>query len=138
MTYKEQLAHPNWQKKRLEIFERDKFTCQLCLDTETQLHVHHKYYDKTFKTMAWEYPEHAYQTLCGDCHAAITKHIEEYGNDNDFATLKIKKPGYKKLFVYTKGMLRFNISEDFGDMTFSESTSTKIVQFLIHNWLKNG
>lgn len=138
MTYKEQLLDPRWQKKRLEIFNRDKFTCQFCSDTDSTLHIHHTYYDKTYKTLAWEYPNHSLKTLCSDCHKAITKHIEEYGNDEGFATFKVKKEGQSKLFVYTKGMLRFNISDDFGDLTFCENTATKIVQFLIHNWLKHG
>ena len=32
MNYSEQLKSPKWQKKRLEIMQRDKFTCQLCGD----------------------------------------------------------------------------------------------------------
>lgn len=138
MTYKDQLLDPRWQKKRLEILSRDKFTCQLCLDTETTLHIHHKYYDKTYQTLAWEYPNHSLLTICSDCHVAITKHVEEYGNDEEFATFKVKKEGQKKLFVYTKGMLRFDVSNIEGDLTFTENTANKVVQFLIHNWLKHG
>jgi len=33
-----------WQKKRLEIMKRDKFTCRICGDTESTLSVHHLFY----------------------------------------------------------------------------------------------
>jgi 5-methylcytosine-specific restriction endonuclease McrA len=32
-TYSELLKSPKWQKKRLEIMSRDKFTCKKCGDT---------------------------------------------------------------------------------------------------------
>ncbi len=44
LSYKEQLTHPNWQRKRLEIFQRDNFACTICGNTEHQLQVHHLYY----------------------------------------------------------------------------------------------
>lgn len=67
MTYAEQLAHPNWQRKRLEVLEDCEWTCQACGDTETTLHVHHKRYVKG--RMAWEYKVDELQALCKDCHA---------------------------------------------------------------------
>jgi hypothetical protein len=67
MTYKEQLDRPEWQKKRLEILDRDNWTCQHCDSTTEQLHVHHRYY--VSGRMAWEYPGIALQTLCKHCHA---------------------------------------------------------------------
>lgn len=68
MNYKEQLESPEWQKKRLEILNRDGWTCQECGDKETQLHVHHRYYVNDGR-MAWEYPFFALLTLCKNCHA---------------------------------------------------------------------
>lgn len=137
MTYKEQLLDPKWQKKRLEIFERDNFACQYCLDKEETLHVHHTEYDKAFKTMAWDYPDYVYKTLCASCHKAITDHINEYGNDECFSTIKIKNGNKKTLFIYTNGMLKFK-TPDSEYLTLSERTAFKIVHFLINNWLKNG
>jgi len=55
-----------WQKKRLEILNRDNFTCYDCGDTKTQLHVHHEDYLKN--TEPWEYPNEYYTTLCSVCH----------------------------------------------------------------------
>ena len=126
-----------WQKKRLEIFERDKFTCQICSDTKDQLHVHHQSYDKTYQTKAWEYPNHVYKTLCSDCHKAITDHLREFGNDNEFNVLKIYNGDIKSLFIYTNGRLIISSSEG-NTVKISENTCVDAVQFLINNWLKNG
>lgn len=65
MTYQEKLKDPRWQKKRLEIMERDNWQCQSCYDDESTLHIHHKYY---MKCDPWEYPEDALITLCAGCH----------------------------------------------------------------------
>lgn len=64
--YKQLLKHPFWQRRRLEILDRDKFTCLMCGSTDKQLHVHHRYYIPG--RMPWEYPEWAYMTLCFECH----------------------------------------------------------------------
>ena len=67
MDYKEQIKHPKWQKKRLEILERDSYTCLECGEKEKTLHVHHNYYTSIFKL--WEYSNEHLQTLCEDCHS---------------------------------------------------------------------
>lgn len=67
LKYYEQLKHPNWQKKRLEIFERDNFACRYCGDKEKTLHVHHLFYVKN-EINAWDYPNELLVTLCEDCH----------------------------------------------------------------------
>ncbi len=73
--YAQLLKHPKWQKKRLEILERDNFQCQLCKDKETTLHVHHlKYIDEN---KPWEYKNKDLITLCEDCHILIEKDIKE-------------------------------------------------------------
>lgn len=64
--YNELLRHPFWQRKRLEIFQRDNFTCQRCTDTISNLQVHHLYYLPN--KMPWEYPGEALITLCDLCH----------------------------------------------------------------------
>jgi 5-methylcytosine-specific restriction endonuclease McrA len=46
MNYKEQLLDPRWQRRRLEILQRDEFTCQKCLSKDKTLHVHHIDYIK--------------------------------------------------------------------------------------------
>lgn len=67
-SYSEKLKDPRWQKKRLEIFERDKWVCQKCGSNEETLHVHHLYYERDKEP--WEYPRSSLLTLCLDCHEA--------------------------------------------------------------------
>lgn len=66
MTYKEQLLHPNWQRKRLEMLDLAGFECSCCADKEKTLHVHHKRYIKG--RMAWEYEASDLEVLCETCH----------------------------------------------------------------------
>lgn len=66
MTYKEQLLDPRWQRRRLEILQRDDFTCRKCLSKDKTLHVHHTEYING--RMAWEYDNSYLKTLCADCH----------------------------------------------------------------------
>jgi hypothetical protein len=70
--YVQKLQDPRWQKMRLKVLERDEWTCQKCSETESTLHVHHRYYLKN--AAPWEYPLDALQTLCEDCHADETEH----------------------------------------------------------------
>lgn len=65
-TYSEKLKHPLWQRKRLEIMERDFFGCQICGDGESTLHVHHKRYIKG--AQPWEYKDCDLVTVCENCH----------------------------------------------------------------------
>lgn len=65
-TYWELLRHPNWQRKRLEVLQREDFTCQRCGDKSTTLHVHHSYYEKG--KAPWEYPEASLKVVCESCH----------------------------------------------------------------------
>ena len=65
-TYVEQLRHPRWQRKRLEVMGRDGFRCVQCGDEETELHVHHKTY--IWGKDPWDYPLGNFDTLCSRCH----------------------------------------------------------------------
>lgn len=66
MTYLEQLQHPKWQRRRLEMLDGAGYECTQCGDTETQLHVHHRRYVKG--RMAWEYENWELAVLCKNCH----------------------------------------------------------------------
>lgn len=65
--------HPLWQKKRLEIMNRDEFACMDCGEQEQTLNVHHAYYIKNREP--WQYPSFALKTLCKSCHMAT--HFDE-------------------------------------------------------------
>jgi hypothetical protein len=64
--FMDQYKDPRWQKKRLQIMERDKFTCQSCESEERTLNVHHIRYDS--KKKVWEYDDFDLITLCDECH----------------------------------------------------------------------
>lgn len=65
-TYYELLQDPRWQRKRLEVLQRNDFRCEKCNAPDKTLHVHHKRYVKGWKP--WEYPDHDLEGLCEDCH----------------------------------------------------------------------
>lgn len=82
MTYAEKLLDPRWQKKRLEVLNRDNWTCCNCGCADTTLHVHHEKYSGN----PWEAKMHQLTTLCKNCHF-----IEEY--------IKAYYPAYHKVIV---------------------------------------
>ena len=65
----EKYRDPRWQKKRLEVMERDDFCCCLCYKSDVTLNVHHSYYKNGLSP--WEYPYESLYTLCDDCHLYI-------------------------------------------------------------------
>jgi 5-methylcytosine-specific restriction endonuclease McrA len=67
--YDKLLQSPDWQRKRLEILQRDNFTCTLCGDNRTTLHVHHTEYEG----LPWEIPNEKLTTLCAHCHTITHK-----------------------------------------------------------------
>lgn len=69
--YLEKLRDPRWQKKRLEIMQRDGWKCGSCGREDKTLHVHHRYY--TPGSDPWDYPDQAFLTLCEGCHQDETK-----------------------------------------------------------------
>jgi len=92
--YSESFKDPQWQKKRLEIMDRDAFVCVLCCDDKSTLNVHHLWYEKGKNP--WEYPNRCYITLCEDCHKA-----EHERNDEIKGTslLGLKKAGLPSAFI---------------------------------------
>lgn len=66
MTYAEKLRDPRWQRKRLEILQRDDFTCRYCGSKDETLHVHHLQYQ--WGKDPWDYHSGHLLTLCATCH----------------------------------------------------------------------
>jgi len=64
-TYAEKLRDPRWQRRRLEIFQRDNWRCQLCSRTDLELHLHHLY--RTTED-PWDEPDLHLLTVCQLCH----------------------------------------------------------------------
>lgn len=70
-----QYKDPKWQKKRLEIMQRDEFRCQSCNDSDNTLNVHHNVpYRKD--TNIWDYENNELTTLCETCHKSISEIID--------------------------------------------------------------
>lgn len=71
--YWEKLRDGRWQRKRLEVMERDDFTCKRCSrrgDDGATLNVHHKIYRKGRDP--WDYVDTDLVTLCEECHEVET------------------------------------------------------------------
>ena len=70
LTYSEKLKDARWQRRRLEVLERESFTCQDCGASDktpmTQLHVHHCFYERGLDP--WQYDDSALMCLCNSCH----------------------------------------------------------------------
>jgi hypothetical protein len=68
LSYSEKLKDPRWQRKRLEILNRDEFTCQRCGDDSSPLVVHHLSYSKG---NPWNINNSQLITYCEDCHRKL-------------------------------------------------------------------
>lgn len=68
-TYGEQLRDVRWQRKRLEIMERDGWACRHCFAGKEiiTLNVHHTYYSNLAEG-PWDYHNDSLITLCEKCH----------------------------------------------------------------------
>lgn len=64
---------PRWQKVRLEVMNRDKFTCQCCGTSEIELQVHHLCYEKGKRI--WDSRPEDLLTLCRDCHEQTEMYV---------------------------------------------------------------
>lgn len=84
-SYSEKLKSPLWQRRRLEILQRDNFTCVLCGDTETELQINHLKYTGE----PHEAPNEDLETLCKHCH--LLKHTV---NEKINSAFKFKYESY--------------------------------------------
>lgn len=64
--YATKLKSPLWQRRRLEIMQRDSFKCKRCGNDHLELQIHHKDYWPGRRP--WEYPDGDLITLCVRCH----------------------------------------------------------------------
>jgi hypothetical protein len=89
MNYSEKLKDPRWQKKRLEILDRDMWKCKSCGDDKKTLHVHHIFYMP--RKDPWDIPNGLLITLCEGCHKSMPEEDEEIsipdGIINDISNL---------------------------------------------------
>jgi hypothetical protein len=69
-SYSEKLKDPRWQKMRLEVMNRDSWTCQSCYNPGSSLNVHHLKY--AISGNPWDSDPSDLITLCGNCHEIET------------------------------------------------------------------
>jgi hypothetical protein len=101
MTYAEKLKSPEWQKRRLDILNRDNWACQYCTDTKAQLHVHHlKYSGDPIKE-----PDENLITACCACHQIISW-VKKNQKVDITATTKYLFPDENELQIIAAGSNR--------------------------------
>ena len=108
MTYSDKLKHPKWQKKRLEILSRDKFTCRGCGSKDHTLHVHHFTYQKG--KLPWEYENSNFITLCDLCHFQEEQIIRD---DNKYfiSLSRLYKTPIRTMYFRNTALLYFELND---------------------------
>ena len=113
MTYSEKLRDPKWQKMRLEVMERDDFTCVQCGDSASTLNVHHCYYK--YGRDPWEYEVDSLITLCETCHKYESEFVKSKPDrmslDTFFKTKGFTSMDIEKLINDSKDFERGYINE---------------------------
>ena len=104
-SYSEKLKDPRWQKKRLEILNRDRFECQFCHEDKKTLHVHHLHYQNC---EPWESDNDFLITLCHECHELES--TERRGAESDLLCfLKLKKLPYSNIRYISEALCKSDI-----------------------------
>jgi hypothetical protein len=103
MSYSDKFKDPRWQKKRLEIFNRDNFKCCYCGETQKSLNAHHLCYIKGYDP--WEYKDIFILTLCQECHSCF----HENPGYSEYFLLKKMEEAEDKLY-FADGQRAYDIS----------------------------
>lgn len=115
MTYAEKLQDPRWQKKRLEVLDRDNWICQLCGDKKTTLHIHHLKYSKN----PWDSHIDDLVCYCKHCHSVI-----EYNKEHDIDT---------PLGIVKKSLDNNNIQLHFAYLDITDTPYVDIYIYTVNN-----
>ena len=133
--YSQKLKHPKWQRRRLEILQRDNFTCMFCNDSETELQIHHKKYVNG--RQIWEYEDVELITLCKHCHSVVEYLKRNSERTEVSSSLKLYRGVDKKSCVIitkstTGGVAFFEYINDSAlrVMSIGEVGITKLKSFL--------
>lgn len=86
LSYYEQLQHPLWHKKRLEILQRDDYKCQICGSNIHKLEIHHLCYFPDL--LVWEYDDELMITVCKKHHLQLTYDLPKISGLIAFNCLK--------------------------------------------------
>lgn len=136
-NYPELLKHPKWQRKRLEIMNRDNFKCVCCGDEETTLHIHHKNYE--YGKNIWEYEDNNFITVCEDCHIFIEGAKKEGTDISAWKFLKIKDNQRPEVYYFFKhpelpgkglSMTFYDLNKTVFSVSFGPASFEKIYDFI--------
>jgi len=135
-TYSEKLKDPRWQRKRLEIMERDGFACKDCGDDKSMLSVHHCLYIKNREP--WDYEDNELRTLCESCHEQ--RHLIEHDIVLQFKRLLalVDHATIISLFYQINGMIQCGNTDDFENGIEIMSSSRSEYFQDIRWWLEAG
>lgn len=132
---------PRWQKKRLEILERDGFKCTECMDETKTLHVHHTHYENHLDY--WDYSNDSYITLCEDCHSYVHKKIRSMTPMKiqrlsdlvfKFYDFSCEHRFYMKDYNFYKDLVFEYITSDEGSLYFNLHNDEMETDHLINNF----
>lgn len=73
--YFAKLKDPRWQRRRLEVFERANWSCEMCGEKSETLNVHHGLY--RYGLEPWEIPGETLWCLCEGCHCICQDHLAD-------------------------------------------------------------
>lgn len=127
-VYSKKLSKPQWQKKRLECFERAGWKCQRCGSTSRSLHLHHPQYDGTFEKQPWEYDD--LEVLCSKCHKQEHFHPVEKLIYGEFYTVThgsmrgdtaVAWSGFVEMMGRYDGSTLYSPDWSFGEVSFFKS-----------------
>lgn len=112
MNYADKYRHPNWQRRRLEIMDRDGFVCAWCGAKDVMLSVHHKSYKSC---EIWDYPDDDLVTLCDTCHQTETEVLNHW-----------KKSAYRFLLDRVEGSVALGNLLSIAELLFSANENKRI------------
>ena len=121
-NYSDKLKDPRWQKKRLQIMNRDGFSCRNCGDSESTLQVHHLEYMNN----PWDVDDKKLLTLCESCH----NEFSELNSKIKFCLSEITSTDtlfeVSEFLMYANKANPFDISQAIRYLRFIQSVDYKI------------
>ncbi len=108
-SYAELLKDPRWQRKRLEILQRDGWACTECGDKDKSLQVHHLRY--RYGAKPWEYEGDLLTTLCEVCHgkASVSVNLLKDALSRLYPSDLDRVRGYVDAMCYSRDCERMRI-----------------------------
>jgi hypothetical protein len=127
--YAEKLRNPKWQKKRLNIFNRDNWTCTICGDMETELQVHHTKYTVNDP---WDELDYNLITVCCLCHQQIEgfKKVDEKVVNIFRSINKESGLGIEVVKLENSNSIYLHGVDAFAGVNITKSTTEKLINFL--------